>query len=67
VIVILVEKKTNLMDFAVKTSLGILFFLVLVYGDIGKSNINFNERCEVRKHEKNKIDFLINHCLVLFF
>jgi hypothetical protein len=37
------------MDFAVKTSLGILFLLALVYADLGKSNINYDEQCQVRK------------------
>jgi hypothetical protein len=37
------------MNFVVKTSLGILFLLVLVDAAIGKSNINFNGQCQVNR------------------
>ena len=47
------------MDSTVKTSLGILIVLVLVYADPGKSNINFNERCQVR-NQNTLINFVIN-------
>jgi len=38
----------------VKTSLGILFLLALVNADVGTSNINFNDQCQVNK--KNDIE-----------
>jgi len=44
----------NTANFMVKTSLGILILLVLVYADVGRSNINYNERCQVNKTNHRK-------------
>jgi hypothetical protein len=40
------------MNFAVKTSLGILILLALVYAAVGKSNIDLDEQCQVNREEK---------------
>lgn len=46
------------MKFMVKTLLGIFLSIVLVYADAGKSNINFDEQCQVKLTFKNKIEDL---------
>ncbi len=40
------------MNCAVKTSLGILILLALVYAAVGKSNIDLDEQCQVNREEK---------------
>jgi hypothetical protein len=40
------------MNFAVKTSLGILILLALVYAAVGKLNSGLDEPCQVNREEK---------------
>ena len=47
------------MNFAVKTSLGILLIIVLINADIDQSNVKFKKQCQVRKREKVDLFVLI--------
>ncbi len=41
-------KKFETMNFAVQTSLGILWVIILINADVEQSNIKFNQQCQVK-------------------
>jgi hypothetical protein len=46
------------MNFAVQTSLGILWVIILINADVEQSNIKFNQQCQVKKKKMNRIKMI---------